>query len=779
MTAVCPEVHELERLLRGDLLPEESAECLSHVEECATCGDAVEDLLASDPFVAAVRSQPSPTPPPAGPVIDLMRRLCALRAVATTGADDPAGAAGDDIAAILAPAEAPDEIGRLGGYRVLKPLGAGGMGVVYLAEEVALRRQVALKVMRPSLANRPGARKRFVREARAIAALEHENIVAIHQVGEADGVPFLAMPLLRGTSLEERLRQGGALPPADVVRLGRQIALGLNAAHKRGLVHRDVKPGNIWIEPDDSRAKLLDFGLARELVAGAAPGGDEPLTEYGTIIGTPAYLAPEQARGLPVDGRADLFSLGCVLYRMCTGRPPFAGVDSVALLVSIAADQPPPPASVNPAVPRALSDLIMRLLAKDPKKRPSSAAEVARRLADLEGTAPATRRRRTWWAVAVAVLLVIAGGGVLPEIIVRIKDKNGRTVAEMKVPEGGSVETAERARAPMDPNAEVPLAPVNLMEYSGRAGDRLMFRVTGATTGVVWGTGPYTLDSALATAAVHAGAVKPGQTAIVTVDIVAPPPSFGGSEDNGVTSEAWGQFPAGAFTVKAGRGGTVRRDTDERRILADQLRIERWIDFSGTRLEQRLPEGTVQTHRVTGRLTGSVWGSGPYTLDSNLGAAAVHAGILRPGETARVKIKVVAAPDSYHGSTAHGVTTLDFGVWPPGAFVFVEGSARPVDPDEPLPDPGNLSEYGGDSGLRLTFELTGSRAGVVWGAGPYTLDSRLAAAAVHAGVLKAGETGKVTVELLKSPSQYEGTTANGVTSRPFGLWPDGAFKFRK
>jgi tRNA A-37 threonylcarbamoyl transferase component Bud32 len=307
MTATCPEVHELQRLLHGELAAESSDACLGHVEQCPACSEAVEGLFAADPVIAAVRRTPQDTPAPA-PVIDLMRRLSALRASATTSLQDvtpaPGVAAPDEVVAVLAPAQAPDELGRLGGYRVLRKLGAGGMGVVFLAEDVALRRQVALKVMRPALARHDSARKRFLREARAVAAVEHDNIVAVHQVGEERGVPYFAMPLLKGASLEERLRSGGALPVADVVRLGRQIALGLTAAHERGLVHRDVKPGNIWIEPDSGRAKLLDFGLARELVPGRA-AEDDPLTELGTIIGTPAYLAPEQARGQAVDGRAD------------------------------------------------------------------------------------------------------------------------------------------------------------------------------------------------------------------------------------------------------------------------------------------------------------------------------------------------------------------------------------------------------------------------------------------------------------------------------------------
>jgi hypothetical protein len=626
-------------------------------------------------------------------VIDLIRRLTSLRASATTSIGDatlvPGALAPDEVAAVLAPAQAPDELGRLGGYRVLKKLGAGGMGVVFLAEDVALRRQVALKVMRPALAHHESARKRFLREARAVAAVEHENIVAVHQVGEERGVPYLAMPLLKGSSLEERLRSGGALPPADVVSLGRQIALGLAAAHERGLVHRDVKPGNIWIEPDGGRAKLLDFGLARELIPGRA-ADDEPLTELGTIIGTPAYLAPEQARGQAVDGRADLFSLGCVLYRMCTGRQPFNGDDPVALILAIATETPPRPSSVNPLVPRPLSELIMQLLAKDPTKRPFSAASVASRLAAPDCRAPTPRRRRTWRTVAVAALLLAVVGTVAAEIVIRIKDKNGKTVAEVKVPEGGSAETVERNKdtAPAADHPDAPPPPASLMGHEVAVGDRLTFLVTGTTTGgMVWGTGPYTLDSDLARAAVHAGAVKEGEITLVTFTVVAPPKSFDGSTAHGVRSDSWGEFPAGAFTVKRGGGGKapkerpqgrnydsgqaqiyfreiLRQSTDKTDIksLPDPGRLSPYGEFQGKRLK----------FRVTGDRSGSVWGSGPYTLDSTLAAAAVHAGLVKPGETTTVTVEIIASPASYKGTEANGVTTLDYGEWHEGAFKFVK-----------------------------------------------------------------------------------------------------------
>ena len=271
----------------------------------------------------------------------------------------------------LASPERPDELGRLGTYRVLKVLGAGGMGVVYEAEDPALQRRVAVKAMLPVLAVSTSARMRFVREARAAAAVEHERIVPIFQVGEDRGIPFLVMPLLKGETLEDRLGRISRLPLSETVRIGREIAEALAAAHGRGLIHRDIKPANVWIDAARANVKLLDFGLAR-----SAEVSDAPLTNQGSIFGTPAFMAPEQARGDTVDGRCDLFSLGCVLYRMSTGTLPFQGTSAVTILLAIVSKQPMAPVDMAPEIPHELSQLIMRLLAKDPAERPASAEAV-------------------------------------------------------------------------------------------------------------------------------------------------------------------------------------------------------------------------------------------------------------------------------------------------------------------------------------------------------------------------------------------------------------------
>jgi urea transport system substrate-binding protein len=296
--------------------------------------------------------------------------------------------------AFLADAKAPDEMGWLGPYRIRGVLGEGGMGVVFDAEDSQLCRRVALKILKPELALTTALRERFLQEARAAAALPSDHVVAIYHVGTEGDVPYLAMQYLEGESLEQCLHRVHRLPAAEVARLGRDIALGLAAAHEKGLIHRDIKPANIWLEavPGSTvpRVKLLDFGLAR--VAGSVSN----LTASGMIVGTPHYLAPEQARGLELDHRCDLFSLGCVLYRALTGVLPFDGLDVISLLTSLAVDDPRPIHELTPEAPAELAALIRDLLAKLPYQRPQSAREVAERFGRLGGVptlcvpAPAT-----------------------------------------------------------------------------------------------------------------------------------------------------------------------------------------------------------------------------------------------------------------------------------------------------------------------------------------------------------------------------------------------------
>ncbi len=297
-------------------------------------------------------------------------------------------AAGSDAWFFLEPSSTGEELGWMGPFRVGRLLGQGSMGLVFAAEDTQLRRLVALKVMKPKIAVNKEARRRFLREARAMAAVDHERIIPIYRVDEHQGVPYLAMPLLEGESLDHRLIEG-AFIPQEVLRLGREMAEGLTAAHAAGLIHRDIKPANIWLRhtraegatgvEEATHILLLDFGLAR-----FTQGNQSASTAQGVVIGTYGYMSPEQASGEKVDPRSDLFSLGCVLYQMATGKPPFFADDVFTTMMKLANEMPAAAHTLNPAVPVGLSTLIADLLAKEPATRPASAAEVAARLGELE-----------------------------------------------------------------------------------------------------------------------------------------------------------------------------------------------------------------------------------------------------------------------------------------------------------------------------------------------------------------------------------------------------------
>jgi len=270
----------------------------------------------------------------------------------------------------LQPSLKPGSLGRLGHNDVLEVLGKGGFGIVVRAFDESLHRVVAIKVLAPQLASTSPARKRFLREARASARVRHANVVQIYAV-EEQPLPYLVMEYIPGKTLQQRLNECGPLDLPDILRIGAQIARGLAAAHEQGLIHRDIKPGNILLESGiEQNVKITDFGLARA-------ADDASLSQSGVIAGTPLYMAPEQAKGEPPDPRADLFSLGSVLYTMASGRPPFRADTPLAVLKRVAEDTPRPIRQIIPEVPQWLCDIISRLHAKNPADRFQSAAEVA------------------------------------------------------------------------------------------------------------------------------------------------------------------------------------------------------------------------------------------------------------------------------------------------------------------------------------------------------------------------------------------------------------------
>jgi serine/threonine protein kinase len=271
---------------------------------------------------------------------------------------------------LLQPTDDPQMLGRLDGYEVSGVVGAGGMGVVLKAYDKSLDRTVAIKVLAPHLASSGAARKRFAREAKAAAAVLHSNVVAIHGVSNGEPLPYLVMPYVRGQSLQKRIEQEGPLPLGETLRIGSQIAAGLAAAHAQGLVHRDITPANVLLEDGVERVAITDFGLARAV-------DDATMTRSGVITGTPQYMSPEQAKGEAIDHRSDLFSLGSVLYFMCTGHSPFRAETTVGVLRRISDETPRPICEISPEIPDWLEGIIGKLLAKEPDQRFQSAAKVA------------------------------------------------------------------------------------------------------------------------------------------------------------------------------------------------------------------------------------------------------------------------------------------------------------------------------------------------------------------------------------------------------------------
>jgi urea transport system substrate-binding protein len=386
--SACPDIQQLMRLVLGNVPAAEVERLSHHLLACRSCLDTLHGLNAEDTLIRQLQAQAAAADRSVQDMIDsVIRRLRESSGepaqdansgqTAALAANQDRAHAEESLDFLLEPHEA-DELGRLGIYRVLKVLGSGGMGLVLLAEDVHLQRLVALKVLRPQFVKDLAARQRFLREARAAAALKHDHVVTIYQVGQENEVPFLAMEFLEGESLQNRLDRDGKLPLTDVLRIGREIAEGLAAAHERNLIHRDIKPANVWLEASTSRIKILDFGLARPAE------GNVHLTGTGLVLGTPQYMAPEQARGEALDPRCDLFSLGCVCYRMCSGQSPFGGTSVMAVLTALAVEDPKPLAELDPELPLRLADLVTSLLAKRPENRPPSARSVVEAIRALE-----------------------------------------------------------------------------------------------------------------------------------------------------------------------------------------------------------------------------------------------------------------------------------------------------------------------------------------------------------------------------------------------------------
>lgn len=368
----CPDLSHWQRLLADSSSSDEQEMLEQHLNGCLRCQGMVEALAVGKPHWASAVRQLAAAVTAEEP--GLNRALDRLKN-GGLGLTQRMSEASEDISlAFLSPPKKPGYIGELGQYSISEVIGSGGMGIVLKAFDNVLQRHVALKVLELPLSAQKLHRQRFLREARAAAAVVHEHVVTIHAVDEGDP-PFIVMQYVRGCSLQQRVTGSGPLELKEVLRIGLQIASGLAAAHSQGLIHRDIKPANILLENGVERVKITDFGLARGIE-------DAGLTQSGVVSGTPQYMAPEQARGEPLDHRADLFSLGSVLYFACTGKAPFQGRSMIGIVRSVADDQPIPLARLNPDVPSWMVAIIAKLHAKAPDDRYQTAAEVA----DLLGT---------------------------------------------------------------------------------------------------------------------------------------------------------------------------------------------------------------------------------------------------------------------------------------------------------------------------------------------------------------------------------------------------------
>src|SRR6185295_2795685 len=312
---------------------------------------------------------------------------------------------------------------RLGPYEILSPLGAGGMGEVYRARDTRVGRQVAVKVLPPGFVTDPDRLRRFEQEARAAAALNHPNILVLHDLGTHEGTPYLVTELLEGETLRERLDHD-ALSPRKAVDIALQVARGLAAAHERGLAHRDLKPANLFVLRD-GHVKILDFGLAKVTRPASSDKSAATATvdtDKSVVMGTAGYMAPEQVRGQPADHRADIFAFGAILYEMLTGRRAFQGQTSAETMTAILREEPPEMAREGRPLPPALDRIVRHCLEKSPQERFQSASDIAFALEALSGISDSGPKaavaggRPAWRRLllpAVAALLLLAAGALL------------------------------------------------------------------------------------------------------------------------------------------------------------------------------------------------------------------------------------------------------------------------------------------------------------------------------------------------------------------------------
>lgn len=396
----CLQDEQLHSILHEELHAEILQTCDQHLSECPSCRARLESLTDVESLSRVMTWQK-----PGSQSSHLQQAIEHLQKEIMGSGETPSSPSCLVLAPhaipFMKPCEQPGFLGRLGEIFIRRVLGRGGMGIVVEGFDPVLQRTVAVKVLSPHLLNRPEAKERFLREAQAAAALLHENVVAIHGIQESEGLPFLVLQYVDGETLSDRLQRENLLSFEAIVKLGLQIARGLAAAHACGLVHCDIKPGNILFDRSLGDVRITDFGLAKHL-------GVASVSEVGLLTGTPAYMSPEQASNSEIDARSDLFSLGIVLYQASSGHLPFTSDSPYDLLDQIKSSPETALSELNPSLPHWFCNLVHRLLCKDPENRFASAAELVRIFEQQGQVEPRAipRRRRDWpYLLACSLLL--------------------------------------------------------------------------------------------------------------------------------------------------------------------------------------------------------------------------------------------------------------------------------------------------------------------------------------------------------------------------------------
>ncbi len=417
--SLCATSSQLELFLSGGLSEPDAEALCAHVTGCPACQGLLE-RLSDDPELRKMRPDSRPLAAPPAEEPELARALRALRETLPhvgSLAEVPAGCAPFSF---LGPPQHETDLGTLGPYRILERLGQGGMGIVFKAYEPERQRTLAIKVLKPDRANEQ-ARARFAAEALAVVGIAHDHVVPVYAVSRTpQGLPYFVMPYVPGATLSQRVRDEGRLGAPDAARVGLQIAEGLAAVHGAGVVHRDVKPGNVLLDAETGRARIADFGLVRSLEPG------QRVTHDGQLLGTPEYMSPEQVGGHgPADARTDVYGLGMTLYEALTGSVPFRGPPH-AVLQRVLAEEPKRPRLLNDAIPRDLETIVLTCIAKEPARRYQTAQAVAddlrRFLASKAILArPASRLRRVWmWARRRPAAAALIGVSVLAALLLAV-----------------------------------------------------------------------------------------------------------------------------------------------------------------------------------------------------------------------------------------------------------------------------------------------------------------------------------------------------------------------